>query len=70
VKSTDVGALDGLLGSLESETDVLVPSLTLGLADCLGVLEDVGLFEEGSLGLYRQFSHGGGWWLVCGAVVW
>jgi len=56
--ATNISSLDGLLGGLEAQTDVLVPSLLLCLSRCFGVLEDVGLLEEGSLRLHCQFGHG------------
>lgn len=60
---TNVGALDGSLGSPEAETDVLVPSPatlsdTLGLAAlALGVQEDVRLLLESALALDSQFGR-------------
>ena len=57
--ATNISSLDGLLGGLEAQTNVLVPSLLLCLSRCFGVLEDVRLLEEGSLRLHCQFGHGG-----------
>ena len=64
---TDVVALNGGLGGLEAQTDILVPSaarlarasrLRLGL----GVLEDVRLLLESTLRLDGQLGgHGCGW---------
>lgn len=55
----DVGAVDGLVGGLETETDILVPSLSLGsnllAALRLGVLEKV-LLLESFLGLLDRKS--------------
>ena len=43
--ATNISSLDGLLGGLEAQTDVLVPSLLLCLSRCFGVLEDVRLLS-------------------------
>lgn len=60
----DVGAVDGLIGGLETETDILVPSLSLGsnllAALRLGVLEKV-LLLESFLGLLGHFDGFDGW---------
>lgn len=57
----DVGAVDGLVGGLETETDILVPSLSLGsnllAALRLGVLEKV-LLLESFLGLLGHLKKG------------
>ena len=49
----DVGTLDGLLGGLETKTDILVPTVVLDglLARNLGVLEDTLLLLESLLNL-------------------
>ncbi len=60
--AVDVVGLDGLLGSLEAKTDVLVVSDTRGSLlgeQFFGVEEDVVLFLEGTLVL----SDGGGTWM-------
>lgn len=59
---TDVAALNGGLGSTESQTDVLVPSSSVlsragGLGLDLGVLEDVRLLLESALGLDCQLGR-------------
>ena len=46
----DVVAFNGLLGSLETETNILVPTVVSLLGD-LGVLEDTNLLLEGFLDL-------------------
>ena len=67
---TDVGTLDGVLGGLETETNILKPSAStlsdsaLGGADLLGG-EDVGLLLESTLGLDGEFG-GHGCYLVSG----
>ena len=73
VVHTDVGALNGGLGSTETQTNLLVPAagLTslLGLGLSLRVLEDVRLLLVSALGLDGQLGrHGCG---VCrrGSVV-
>ena len=57
----DVGAVNGGLGGLETQTDVLVPSAAVlasagGLADLLGVLEDVRLLLVSALALDGKFG--------------
>lgn len=42
----NVGSLDGLLGGLETKTNILIPSLGLLVDLGLGVLEDVRLLKE------------------------
>jgi hypothetical protein len=61
---TDVGSVNGVLGGLEAQTDVLVPSASTlarsgGLRLDLRVLEDMGLLLESTLRLDGEFgSHG------------
>lgn len=62
---TDVVALDGILGSTETKTDLLVPAAglanLLGLSLALGVEEDVRLLLESALRLDGQLGgHGCG----------
>jgi hypothetical protein len=57
----DVGAVNGGLGGLETQTDVLVPSAAVlasagSLADLLGVLEDVRLLLVSALALDGKFG--------------
>lgn len=52
----NVGALDGSLGGLETQTNVFIPSLGLSVGLGLGVGEDVRLLLESSLRLNGQFS--------------
>lgn len=53
----DVGTLDGLLGGLETKTDILIPTLGL-LGDLgLGVLEDMGLLLESTLRLDGELGR-------------
>lgn len=59
---TDVAALNGGLGSTESQTNVLVPSSSVlsragSLGLDLGVLEDVRLLLESALGLDCQLGR-------------
>lgn len=53
----NVRTLDSLLGSLETKTDLLIPSLGLLVDLGLGVLEDVRLLLESTLGLNGQFGR-------------
>ena len=57
---TDVGALNGVLGGTESQTDILVPAAAganlLGLGLGLRVKEDVRLLLVSALGLDCQFG--------------
>lgn len=57
----DVGSVNGGLGGLETQTDVLVPSAAVlasagSLADLLGVLEDVRLLLVSALALDGKFG--------------
>lgn len=65
---TDVGALNGVLGGTESQTDILVPAAAganlLGLGLGLRVKEDVRLLLESALGLDGQLGRHG-----CGVLV-
>jgi hypothetical protein len=55
----DVGSFDGLLRSLESKTDFLVPAVGLGLLNLrLCVKEDVWLLLESFFGLFQAERKG------------
>ena len=68
VVHTDVGALNGVLGGTEAQTDILVPAAVganlLGLGLGLRVKEDVRLLLESALRLDGQLGRHG-----CGVLV-